>query len=57
MISFFNEKLNIVEIILISAGFLFFASIIYMAFGGDLSVNYFAKAVYIFGTILLIYKI
>lgn len=56
MIHFLNEKLTYIETILISAGFLFIASVVYMALGGDLSVNYFAKGVYILGTILLIYR-
>lgn len=56
MIHFLNEKLTYIETILISAGFLFIASVVYMALGGDLSVNYFAKGLYILGTILLIYR-
>ncbi len=56
MLSFLRNHINFTEIILIFAGISFFLSTIYIASGGDLSVNYFAKALYIVGTILLIFK-
>ena len=56
MFSFLRNQINYIEIILILAGISFFVSTIYIASGGDLSINYFAKALYITGTVLLIFK-
>lgn len=56
MYTFLRNNINYIEVILICAGLLFFISTIYIANGGDLTINYFAKAFYIFGTILLVFK-
>lgn len=56
MYIFLKNNINYIEIILIFAGLLFFASTVYIANGGDLNVNYLAKAFYILGTVLLIFK-
>jgi len=56
MLFFLRNQINYIEIILILAGISFFVSTIYIAGGGDLSLNYFAKVLYITGTVLLIFK-
>jgi len=56
MFRLIKNQINFTELVLIVSGLLFIISTIYVAFGGDLSVNYLAKGFYILGTMLLIYK-
>ena len=56
MFSFLKKHLTITEMVLICAGIFFFVSTIFIASGGDLSVNYFAKFLYIIGILLLVFK-
>lgn len=56
MYSFLRNNINYIEIILICAGLSFFISTVYIAGGGDLGINYFAKFLYISGTLLLIFR-
>jgi len=56
MFSFLRSQINYIEIILILAGISFFISTLYIWSGGGLSINYIAKALYITGTVLLIFK-
>jgi len=56
MLFFLRNQINYIEIILVLAGISFFVSTIYIAGGGDLSLNYFAKVLYITGTVLLIFE-
>ena len=48
-----NTNLTFFEKILIVAGLLFFANVIYISFGGGFLFNYIAKAVYLLGIVLL----
>jgi hypothetical protein len=50
------KNLASAEKILIFSGLLFLSSVIYIASGGDLLLNYLAKGFYIFGTLVLIFK-
>ncbi|MEX2369116.1 MAG: hypothetical protein WD552_01850 [Candidatus Paceibacterota bacterium] len=50
-------NLTIFEKILIFAGLLFFANVIYIASGGDFTLLYAAKGVYLFGIALLLFEL
>jgi hypothetical protein len=56
MHTFLRNNISYIEIILICSGLFFFISTIYIAQGGDLMINYLAKAFYILGIILLVFK-
>ena len=56
MFTFLKDELNYIEIILIFSGLLILASTVYIVAGGDLSINFIAKAFYILGATLLVLK-